>query len=210
MPRRPAGPASVALTLADGWEKKPPMRRASATLAVWWMLHRTDMGKAVRASAEDASMARAFGMKVAAYDPYVTDWPDLATRVTDLTEGLRAADAGFDQILRSTEAGRQWREAVMRAAYPAAGNAVTRLTDRAAAALDAYLHVFPGKDLPALRLLLLQGRVDTAKVLLREFVGGSAGAAAFRAQGQEHHLSLPVGWPLAPRSLRSQAGAHQA
>ncbi|NBZ89334.1 hydroxyacid dehydrogenase [Stagnihabitans tardus] len=40
-----------------------------------------------------AGMARAFGMKVAAYDPYVTDWPDLATRVTDLTEGLRAADA---------------------------------------------------------------------------------------------------------------------
>lgn len=50
------------------------------------------------------------------------------------------------------------------------------LTDRAAAALDAYLHVFPGKDLPALRLLLLQGRVDRAKLLLREFVAGSAGA----------------------------------
>lgn len=33
-----------------------------ATFSVWWMLHRTDMGKAVRASAEDASMARAFGM----------------------------------------------------------------------------------------------------------------------------------------------------
>jgi hypothetical protein len=50
------------------------------------------------------------------------------------------------------------------------------LTERAAAALDAYLHVFPGKDLPALRLLLLQGRVDRAKVLLRDFVAGSAGA----------------------------------
>ena len=50
------------------------------------------------------------------------------------------------------------------------------LTERAAAALDAYLHVFPGKDLPALRLLLLQGRVDRAKVMLRDFVGGSAGA----------------------------------
>lgn len=50
------------------------------------------------------------------------------------------------------------------------------LTERAAAALDAYLHVFPGKDLPALRLVLLQGRVDRAKVMLRDFVGGSAGA----------------------------------
>lgn len=50
------------------------------------------------------------------------------------------------------------------------------LTERAAAALDAYLHVFPGKDLPALRLLLVQGRVDRAKVLLRDFVAGSAGA----------------------------------
>ena len=50
------------------------------------------------------------------------------------------------------------------------------LTDRAAAALDAYLHVFPGKDLPALRLLLLQCQVDKAKVMLREFVAGSAGA----------------------------------
>lgn len=50
------------------------------------------------------------------------------------------------------------------------------LTDRAAAALDAYLHVFPGKDLPALRLLLLQGRVDRAKAMLRDFVAGSSGA----------------------------------
>jgi hypothetical protein len=50
------------------------------------------------------------------------------------------------------------------------------LTDRAAAALDAYLHVFPGKDLPALRLLLLQGRRDRAKAMLRDFVAGSAGA----------------------------------
>jgi hypothetical protein len=50
------------------------------------------------------------------------------------------------------------------------------LTERAAAALDAYLHVFPGKDLLALRLVLLQGRVDRAKVMLRDFVGGSAGA----------------------------------
>lgn len=50
------------------------------------------------------------------------------------------------------------------------------LTDRAAAALDAYLHVFPGKDLPALRLLLLQGRVDRAKAMQRDFVAGSAGA----------------------------------
>ncbi len=50
------------------------------------------------------------------------------------------------------------------------------LTERAAAALDAYLYAFPGKDLPALRLLLLQGRVDRAKVVLREFVAGSAGA----------------------------------
>jgi len=50
------------------------------------------------------------------------------------------------------------------------------LTGRAAAALDAYLHVFPGKDLPALRLLLLQGRVDKAKAMLRDFVAGSAGA----------------------------------
>ena len=50
------------------------------------------------------------------------------------------------------------------------------LTARAAAALDAYLHVFPGKDLPALRLLLLQGQVDKAKALLRDFVAGSAGA----------------------------------
>lgn len=50
------------------------------------------------------------------------------------------------------------------------------LTDRAAAALDAYLQVFPGKDLPALRLLLLQGRVDGAKAMLRDFVAGSAGA----------------------------------
>jgi hypothetical protein len=50
------------------------------------------------------------------------------------------------------------------------------LTDRAAAALDAYLHVFPGKDLPALRLLLLQGRRDRAKAMLRGFVAGSAGA----------------------------------
>lgn len=50
------------------------------------------------------------------------------------------------------------------------------LTARAAAALDAYLHVFPGKDLPALRLLLLQGQVDKAKAMLRDFVAGSAGA----------------------------------
>lgn len=50
------------------------------------------------------------------------------------------------------------------------------LTDRAAVALDAYLLVFPGKDLPALRLLLLQGRVDRAKTMLRDFVAGSAGA----------------------------------
>ena len=50
------------------------------------------------------------------------------------------------------------------------------LTERAAAALDAYLYAFPGKDLPALRLLLLQGRNDRAKVVLREFVAGSAGA----------------------------------
>jgi hypothetical protein len=50
------------------------------------------------------------------------------------------------------------------------------LTDRAAAALDAYLHVFPGKDLPALRLLLLQGQVDRAKAMLRDFVAGSSGA----------------------------------
>jgi hypothetical protein len=50
------------------------------------------------------------------------------------------------------------------------------LTDRATVALDAYLLVFPGKDLPALRLLLLQGRVDRAKAMLRDFVAGSAGA----------------------------------
>ena len=50
------------------------------------------------------------------------------------------------------------------------------LTDRAATALDVYLHVFPGKDLPALRLLLLQGQVDKAKTMLRDFVAGSAGA----------------------------------
>jgi hypothetical protein len=50
------------------------------------------------------------------------------------------------------------------------------LTERAAAALDAYLYVFPGKDLPALRLLMLQGRVDRAKAMLRDFVAGSAGA----------------------------------
>lgn len=50
------------------------------------------------------------------------------------------------------------------------------MTERASAAIDAYLHVFPGKDLPALRLLLLQGRVDRAKAMLRDFVAGSAGA----------------------------------
>ena len=50
------------------------------------------------------------------------------------------------------------------------------LKARAVAALDAYLDVFPGKDLPALRLLLLQGRADKAKAMLRMFIAGGAGA----------------------------------
>lgn len=50
------------------------------------------------------------------------------------------------------------------------------LRGRAVAALDAYLDVFPPKDLAALRLLLLQEQVDKAKTMLREFVAGGAGA----------------------------------
>ncbi len=50
------------------------------------------------------------------------------------------------------------------------------LKPQAAAALSAYLDVFPGKDLAALRLLLLQGQVDKAKAMLRAFVAGGAGA----------------------------------
>lgn len=61
---------------------------------------------------------------------------DLAVRVfTDLMldwQGLRASDPGFDQLLRATEAGREWREAVLRAAYPDAGDASERLSERAA------------------------------------------------------------------------------
>ncbi len=33
-----------------------------ATFAVWWMLHRTDMGKSIRASAEDGPMATVHGI----------------------------------------------------------------------------------------------------------------------------------------------------
>ncbi|MDE3026834.1 MAG: hydroxyacid dehydrogenase [Paracoccaceae bacterium] len=39
-----------------------------------------------------AGMASAFGMNVTAFDPFVTDWPDLATRATDLGAALAAAD----------------------------------------------------------------------------------------------------------------------
>jgi hypothetical protein len=46
-------------------------------------------------------------------------------------QGLRETDSGFDQILRTTEAGREWRAAVTRAAYPAAGDAVARVSERA-------------------------------------------------------------------------------
>lgn len=34
----------------------------AAVLGVWWLLHRTDMGKSVRASAEDPAIATAFGI----------------------------------------------------------------------------------------------------------------------------------------------------
>ena len=34
----------------------------SMGLAVWWMLYRTDLGKSIRASAEDAAIATAFGI----------------------------------------------------------------------------------------------------------------------------------------------------
>lgn len=60
---------------------------------------------------------------------------DTAERVfTDLMldwQGLRSGDPGFDQILRTTEAGREWREAVFLAAYPTAGDAAVRLIARA-------------------------------------------------------------------------------
>jgi hypothetical protein len=46
-------------------------------------------------------------------------------------QGLRHSDPGFDQILRATEAGREWREAVFQAAYPGAGDAAERLVGRA-------------------------------------------------------------------------------
>lgn len=39
-----------------------------------------------------AGMARAFGMQVWAHDPYVTDWPDLATRAPDMPAALAEAD----------------------------------------------------------------------------------------------------------------------
>ncbi len=42
-----------------------------------------------------AGMARAFGMEVHAFDPFIPegDWPDIATRATDLTAALALADA---------------------------------------------------------------------------------------------------------------------
>ena len=50
------------------------------------------------------------------------------------------------------------------------------LRSRAVAALDAYLDVFPSKDLAAVRLLILQEQADKAKAMLRAFVAGGAGA----------------------------------
>ncbi len=47
---------------------------------------------------------------------------------------------------------------------------------RAIASLDAYLGVFPAKDLAAVRLLLMQGQDDKAKAMLKAFVAGGAGA----------------------------------
>ncbi|HAV65601.1 MAG TPA: hypothetical protein DCY13_24900, partial [Verrucomicrobiales bacterium] len=60
----------------------------------------------------------------------------LARVLTDLLrdwEGGRIGSAGFDQILRETNAGREWREALQKALHEADGlDATTRLVDRAA------------------------------------------------------------------------------
>lgn len=50
------------------------------------------------------------------------------------------------------------------------------LRERAVAAFDAYLEIFFERDLSALRLLLVQGQVDKARIMLREFVASDAGA----------------------------------
>jgi D-3-phosphoglycerate dehydrogenase / 2-oxoglutarate reductase len=51
-----------------------------------------------------AGLARAFGMEVHAYDPYVTDWPELATRATDLRTALAKADAVSLHLPRADKA----------------------------------------------------------------------------------------------------------
>lgn len=47
------------------------------------------------------------------------------------------------------------------------------LRARAVAALDAYLAVFPEKNFPVVWLLMLQGQVDKARTMLREFAASS-------------------------------------
>jgi hypothetical protein len=49
------------------------------------------------------------------------------------------------------------------------------LRDRARIAFDAYLELFPEKDLAVIRLLLVQGRGEKAKPMMRAFVAGEAG-----------------------------------
>lgn len=185
-----------AAILAAGAEGDAARREIGPVLAWHWTRQSLILARVAAGGAIDEVAAKALGLDWAM--GFLASYPHsgLARRIGDLSEAERQNVErmnprllGHLQLMALVLAGKTADAQALIESDPAAvefdGSRIVPLIEaqenaglrtRAIAALDAYLGVFPTKDLAALRLLLLQRQTDKAKIMLRAFVAGGAGA----------------------------------
>jgi hypothetical protein len=185
-----------AAILAAGAEGDIARREIGPVLAWHWTRQSLILARAAAGGTIDEVAAKALSLDWAV--GFLASYPHsaLAKRIGDLSETERQSIERMNpgllsrlQLVALVVEGRTADAQARVESEPAAiqfdGSRIVPLIEaqenaglrsRATAALDAYLGVFPAKDLAALRLLLMQRQTDKAKNMLRAFVAGGAGA----------------------------------
>jgi hypothetical protein len=118
-----------ALSTNKAGQLPPGVKKVSKRLVNTMRITRDDGSVEYRGEGSRLQELLEAAMRVRYGDPLARVLPDLLLD----WQGARDFDAGWDQIVRETDAGREWREALMRAmeaADPQPDPAVTRLVDR--------------------------------------------------------------------------------
>jgi hypothetical protein len=185
-----------AAILAAGAEGDAARREIGPVLAWHWTRQSLILARLAAGGAIDEVTAKALSLDWAV--GFLASYPHsgLAKRIGDLSETERQSVERMNpkllgrlQLVALVLEGRTVDAQALVESDPAAsefdGSRIVPLIEaqenaglrtRAIAALDAYLGVFPAKDLAALRLLLMQRQTEKAKTMLRAFVSGGAGA----------------------------------